>query len=179
MGYKLSSLLSLPLETDVSFYIFSIGDEVWEGGLQELVNKNFDKLALEIGPQNIIVGGLEFGFHGEVVEKYLGKCYKDLKNELPALLITDTHPEELNKDSMRWLIPLEKARDNYGRIDRFLSDLVDFVQRKSDNLVTMFEMESYDNQNQDEPVKIKSPYDRDFVVFKPNKVLPRLKSYWE
>ncbi|MBN1970159.1 MAG: hypothetical protein JW870_12390 [Candidatus Delongbacteria bacterium] len=157
MGYKLTSLLDLPFEEKVSLYIFSIGDGLWEGGLQDLVNKNFDNIAREIGHDAIIVGGLSFSFHGEVVRNYLGVYHKELKNQLPALLITDAHPNNLNDESLRLLIPLSKIKTNYVTIDRFFSDLALFVKGESNVFLTNIK---------DKCQNINSI--NDFVILQPN-----------
>jgi hypothetical protein len=134
MGYKLSSLVHLPLDDTVDMYIFSIGDKLWEGGLGEVVRKNFDNIARAIGPAAIIVGALEEEFHGEVVEKYLGRNYHELKNMMPAILMTDAHPEKLTAKSLRVLVPLREAHERYKTIDDFLADLAAFARGENDHL---------------------------------------------
>ena len=112
MGYKLTNLARLPLQEEIEIYIFSIGDDLWEGGLDEIVRKNFDQIAETIGENAIIVKGLNEEFHGDVVRAYLGKSFQELQNELPALLVTDSHPENLTDGSPEWC--MEEAIAGHG-----------------------------------------------------------------
>ena len=139
MGYKLTSLVHLPLDNTVLMYIFAIGDPAWQGGLDDIVHKNFDNIARNIGPNSVIVGGLNADFRGEVVERYLGRSHYELGKQLPALLITDSHPDELTKDSLRILIPLRVAHEQYRIIDDFLADVAAFARRENDNLLLHLE----------------------------------------
>ena len=44
MGYMLSSLAKLPLDSDIDLYIFVINGG-WRGGAQDLIEQNFARLA--------------------------------------------------------------------------------------------------------------------------------------
>lgn len=178
MGYKLTSLINLPIDDTISIYVFSIGDELWEGGLGEVVHKNFDNIAREIGSNAIIVGALTDVFHQEVVQKYLGVHYKELKNELPALLITDTHPEQLNSKSMRVLIPLRKAHEIYPIIDNFLSDLAAFARGESDDLLNQLEKGLNLSGIAGDIVEFSFPIVPSVLSVNLNKAFKHLKSYW-
>lgn len=135
----MTSLAHLPFEKHIDMYIFSVGDNIWEGGLPEIVHRNFDKIAKEIGPDAIIVGALQDKFYGEVVHTYLGKNYKELKNLMPALLITDSHPSKLCDESFRMVIPLREVHKHYEIIDSFLNDLTAFIRHESDELLRQLE----------------------------------------
>ncbi len=179
MGYKLTSLVNLPVDDTISIYVFSIGDDLWEGGLGEVVHRNFDNIALEIGGDAIIVGALTEFFHEEVVQKYLGVHHKELKNELPALLITDTHPEQLNDESMRVLIPLREAHEIYPIIDDFLSDLAAFVRGESDDLLKQLESGLNLSEVASDIVEFNIPIVPGVVSVNLNKAFNHLKSWWE
>lgn len=142
MGYKLTSLLRLPRMGGVELYVFVVGAWIWEGGLDEVVRKNFDNLAREFGPNAIIVDALTEEFHGEVVQKYLGKNCDELQSMLPAILLTDSHPDELTEESMRVLVPLGDVRRHYEIVDDFLADLASFARGESNQLLQYLEQAS-------------------------------------
>jgi len=179
MGYKLTSLVNLPLDPQTSMYVFSVGDGLWEGGLSDIVHRNFDRIAKEIGPHAIIVGALEESFHGEVVEKYLGLNAHELKNLLPALLITDAHPDRLTEDSLRLLIPLHKAHERYKVIERFLSDLAAFVRGESDALLKQLEDAPKPSEIADDIVKVSVPLFPPFVAVNLNNTVKQLRAWWK
>lgn len=178
MGYKLSSLVRLPFEDDVEMYVFSIGDGIWNGGLHEVVHKNFDNLAREIGPHAIIVEALQAEFHGEVVEVYLGKHYDELKNIMPALLITDAHPDALTPESLRILIPLGDVHQHYPVVDHFLSDLAAFTRGDSDILLKRLEEGIKPLEAASEVVRISLPVVPGFVAVNLNHAVKQLRKCW-
>jgi hypothetical protein len=160
-------------------YVFSIGDGLWEGGLSDIVHRNFDKIAKEIGPRAIIVGALEESFHGQVVEKYLGRNAQELKNVLPALLITDAHPDQLGPDSLRILIPLQKAHERYKVIEHFLSDLAAFVRGDSDTLLKQLEDAPTPVEIADDIVKVNVPILPGVVAVNLNNTVKQLRAWWK
>ena len=178
MGYKLTSLVNLPVDDTVSLYVFSIGDDLWQGGLGEIVHRNFDNIAREIGGDAIIVGALSDFFHEEVVQQYLGVHHHELKNELPALLITDAHPSDLNNESMRVLIPLRKAHEVYPIIDNFLSDLAAFARGDSEDLLVQLEEGLSIKEAAEDIVKFNIPVVPGVVSVNLNNTFKHLKSWW-
>ena len=179
MGYKLTSLVHLPVDDTVQIYVFAIGDGIWDGGLDEIVHRNFDNLAREIGGDAIIVGALTESFHGEVVEKYFGIHQKELKNELPALLITDSHPDELTDESMKVLIPLHKAHEAYPVIEQFLSDLAAFARGDSDDLLQQLEKGVGLVEAADDIVKFNIPVVPGVVGVNLNNAIKHLREWWK
>lgn len=178
MGYKLSSLANLELKDSVDMYIFSIGDGLWKGGLRKVVHENFDEIAREIGDDAIIVGGIREDFHGEVVETYLGKEYEELKDKMPAILVTDAHPNELDQDSLRLVIPLEKAYDRYEVIDKFLNELVSFVRGESDELISSLEESPHPAEMAGEIVQVSIPVLPGIVAVNVNNTARELREWW-
>lgn len=179
MGYKLTSLVNLPFDNRTDMYVFSIGDGMWEGGLADIVHRNFDRIAKEIGPRAIIVGALEESFHGEVAERYLGRNAEELKNLLPALLITDAHPDRLTSDSLRILIPLEKAHARYKVIEHFLADLAAFVRGESDALLLQLEDSPSPASVADDIVKVNIPVVPGVVAVNLNNAVKHLRGWWQ
>ena len=100
MGYQLNSLGNLPIDDSVSLYIFVINGE-WSGGRYEVLERNFSRIAQSIGSTAVIAKGFDKEFYEEVAHTYLGKDHREFRQLLPALLITDTHPDKLTDGSMR------------------------------------------------------------------------------
>ena len=135
MGYLLSDLGKLQVDAQVSLYIFVINGG-WRGGSYQLLMDNFSKLAREIGPNAVIATGLDgAAWTKQVAEKYLGRIGGEdaLEALLPALLITDAHPDEIVPDGLqrqivpdylRLVIPLQTIEQ---RSDRFFGALTDFA----------------------------------------------------
>lgn len=128
MGYLLSSLGNLPVEENIELYIFII-DGSWHGGTIEKINANFENIAKQIGPKAVIAKGFEEGlWTNEVCEKYLGKDYSHLYNLLPAILITDNHPDHLTETSARILVPLKGIEERFEDLDYFFNSLSRFAR---------------------------------------------------
>ena len=135
MGYKLNNLSSLPLDEKIRMYIFAIGVGSWEGALGDIIRINFDRIASKISPSATIVSALTEEMGNEIVEKYLGKTYNELKNEFPALLLTSAHPDRYKPDSPKYLFSLRIVHEKYEIIDDFLEDLIAFARNENRNLL--------------------------------------------
>ncbi|EGQ8922570.1 hypothetical protein GJ207_23855 [Vibrio parahaemolyticus] len=178
MGYKLTSLANLPLSEKVDMYVFLIGGDQWQGGIDEIVKTNFDKLATDIGANAVIVGALTEDFHGQVVDKYLGQKCEELIESLPALLLTDTHPDNLSEDSMRLLLPLAKVQDVYPVVNNFLTDLASFARGESDSLLKALEQQVNASDIANDVVKFNLPVIPGFVSVNLNSTVTHLRTWW-
>ena len=139
MGYHLSSLGNLPVQDDISLYIFVINGE-WRGGFHEIIEQNFVELAKRIGPNAVIAKGFEpTVWSDQVCSKYLGKDTKTLIDVLPALLLTDAHPDHLTDKSLRLLIPLRDVEQRFGGIEVFFRALADFAVNRDPSFLAKFE----------------------------------------
>jgi hypothetical protein len=142
MGYMLSSLAELPVDDSVGFYIFVVAPHGWEGGLYDVVEKNFSKIARSIGKDSVIAKGFnEDLFSDEVCNRYLGKHYSVLLDDLPALLITNTHPEHTTHATSKLFVPLRRAQEKFGSVDAFLSRLIRFVRDGDQSFLDLFQKE--------------------------------------
>jgi len=149
MGYLLTSLGNLPVDEEVKFYVFAINGR-WQEPLYGMIEQNFTSIARSIGKQAIIAKGLNpVEWYGDIAEKYLGKDHDDYFPLLPALLITDTHPDRVTTDSLRLLVPLKDVESRFGGWNQFFSLLSDFVQFKNDDFVKRFQKkeDSFDVAN--------------------------------
>jgi len=139
MGYMLSSLGNLPVQEDISLYIFVVNGR-WSGEFNDLIEKNFSALAKQIGPNSVIAKGFEPKvWSDQVCSKYLGKNTKTMIDILPALLLTDSHPDRLTEKSLRLLVPLRDAEKRFGGANVFFSALAEFAKSRSPEFVARFE----------------------------------------
>jgi len=139
MGYQLTSLGSLPIMSSVHMYIFVINGN-WKGGRYETLERNFNEIAKQIGPEAVIAKSFDQStWSQEICEKYLGKDYNSLIGCLPALLLTDQHPSNLNEGSCRLLIPLERAEKEYGTLESFFRALTHFILNGDKAFLQRFE----------------------------------------
>jgi hypothetical protein len=149
MGYMLNSLGNLPIDSDVKFYVFVINGQ-WQEPLYGMIEQNFSAIARSIGNHAVIAKGLNPPeWYGEIAQKYLGSDHNDYFSLLPALLLTDAHPSEVTRTSLRLLVPLRDVETRFGGWPRFFGLLSDFVQLKNDEFVKCFEkkQDAFDELN--------------------------------
>lgn len=141
MGYVLNKLVNLPIDENVNFYIFLVNGQ-FRDPVYEIVERNFMEIARSIGDHAVIaVGTDKQNFTTSVARKYLGEGNSDnsFTSLLPALLITNAHPEQLRKDSMRLVVPLRDAEPRFGSWQHFFTLLAQFARGESDEFVRQFE----------------------------------------
>ncbi|GAA4003949.1 hypothetical protein [Sphingomonas humi] len=141
MGYVLNELTNLPVDENVHFYIFVVNGQFREP-LYDMIEQNFMELARSIGNHAVIaVGTDKQRFTTSVARKYLGEGNSDasFQNMLPALLITNDHPEELRQGSLRLVVPLRDAEARFGGWHNFFALLSAFVRGENDHFVKKFE----------------------------------------
>lgn len=138
MGYQLTSLGNLPIQPEIDLYIFVI-DGNWRGGRIEILESNFAEIAQSIGPNAVIAKGFQESlWSDELCQKYLGKEYSSMMPHLPALLITNDHPEDLREESLRLLIPLALAEEEFGDLEGFFRDLTRFAKDRETDFLERF-----------------------------------------
>src|SRR5689334_8544723 len=141
MGYVLNELANLPVDENVHFYIFVINGQYREP-LYEMIERNFVEIARSIGGRAVIAMGTDKRqFTTSVARKYLGDGNSDASfvQLLPALLLTNDHPDNLTKDSLRLIVPLREAETRFGGWHQFFDALALFVRGESDDFVRRFE----------------------------------------
>ena len=138
MGYFLNSLGNLPLDSDVNFYFFVINGQFREP-LFRIMEENFTAIARDIGGNAVIGIGLEpKSFTTQVGRKYIGDDFPDYFSLLPALLVTDAHPEKITKDTMRFLVPLAQVEARFGGWSQFFSLLGQLARGENTNFIDAF-----------------------------------------
>lgn len=82
---------------DYCWYVFILEDN-WRDDLRNEVRENFEIFAKESGRHILTIRGFDCNeFYGQVFRKYsLENNYKMEDIERPALLITDTHPNDIS-----------------------------------------------------------------------------------
>jgi hypothetical protein len=141
MGVVLNKLANLSIDDSINFYIFVINGS-YKDPLYENIERNFAALAREIGDNAIIAIGTDTeGFTTSVAKKYLGKDKSDSSflAMLPAMLITNSHPERLSPESLRLIIPLRKVNDQFEGWTQFFHLLTEFVKGNSSEFTKKFE----------------------------------------
>jgi hypothetical protein len=141
MGYALNELANLPIDENVRFYIFVVNGQFREP-FYEMVQENFISIAKSIGNNAVITVGTDpKAFTTSVARKYLGVGNSDnsFLGALPAMLITNAHPEQLTKDSVRLVVPLRDAEKRFGSWAQFFTLLSSYVRGESDEFLKRFE----------------------------------------
>ncbi len=139
MGYALSNLGNLPVQDDIDLYIFVVGSS-WKDETYEAIENNFMELAKRIGPNAVIAKGFEpEAWSSQICDRYLGRNVETLYDVFPALLITDSHPENLTEKSMRLLVPLRDAQKRFGGTAAFFEALSDFARTRNPEFLQKFE----------------------------------------
>jgi hypothetical protein len=55
MGYRISTIANLPIIPNMKLYVFVLGERCWEGGFSSIIEKNFAKLAKNLGRDAMLV----------------------------------------------------------------------------------------------------------------------------
>lgn len=143
MGYVLNELANLPVDDNIHFYVFVVNGQFREP-LYDMVEQNFMEIARSIGNHAVIaVGTDKKQFTTSVAKTYLGEGNTDstFLAMLPALLITNDHPEKLNSGSLRLVVPLRNAEERFGGWQQFFTLLSSFVRGESDEFLGRFQSE--------------------------------------
>jgi len=133
VGYLLTALNNLPIDASVDYYLFLLRAS-FDTPILEAVERNFAKIAIEVGGKGVyaVPAANHDKWLNEVGTKYLGATWQDYEDILPALLLTDRHPEEVTPESLRLFIPLGEVDKRFGSLDKLLVQITRFM-RKEDN----------------------------------------------
>ena len=143
-GYILNELANLPIDEKVNFYIFVVNGQYREP-LYEMIQSNFVNIAQSIGNHAVIATGTDSKrFTTEVARQYLGTGNSDASftSLLPALLITNEHPDRLDEKSLRLIVPLRDAETRFGNLRNFFELLSQFVRGENNYFISQFENKS-------------------------------------
>ena len=139
MGYMLNSLGNLPIDDKIGFYIFVVNGG-WRGGLYDIIERNFANIAKKIGSNAVIAKGLDSeAWSSQIAKKYFGERHGELFHALPALFLTDAHPEKLTRQSLRLIIPLRDVEKRFGDWDSFFGSLSKFAIERDPEFLQRFQ----------------------------------------
>jgi hypothetical protein len=138
MGYLLNKLANLPVSDDVSIYVFVINRQ-YKGRYFEAIERNFPDVARGLGDHGVIARGFDEFFSDEVCLRYLGRSIDTMWDMLPAILVTDAHPERTTEKSMRLLIPIREAEKRFVDLDVFFRGLAQFCRSGSTEFLEKLE----------------------------------------
>jgi len=139
MGYYLNELANLSIDENVHFYIFVVNGQYKEQ-LYKTVQENFVEIAHSIGSKAVIALGTDpKAFSDSVAKTFLGGTDQSYFAMLPAMVITNTHPKKLTKNSVRLFVPLRDAEARFGGWAQFFSLLSAYARGESDKFLKKFE----------------------------------------
>lgn len=142
MGYMLSSVGNLPIEDNISLYIFVVNG-TWRGEPYTTLENNFTNIAQQIGENAVIAKGFEpAAWTDQVAKIYFGNDSNDLFQALPALVLTDAHPEQLNESSLRLIVPLREVEGRFLDWNNFFHSLTEFAVNKNPEFLEKFKDKS-------------------------------------
>jgi hypothetical protein len=152
MGYRIKELAKLPVIPGIDLYIFLLGEEGWRRSAYQYVQENFLRLAERLGPKAAIVSGhdglrlkrdLLIQLSGDKSEHSGPPGLEELANDAEgrggSLLILETHPQNMTKDTLALYLPLAEVGDRFGDIDRFLDELCAFAHTRDEAFIRKFQ----------------------------------------
>jgi hypothetical protein len=149
MGYMLSSIGSLQVDDKVSLYIFVVNGS-WRGEPYDTIDRNFESIAERIGERAIIAKGFDkAAWTSQIAKRYFGENSRRLFEALPALLLTDSHPDNLRTDSLRLIVPLREVKGRFVDWDEFFRFLSEFATHQNSDFLSRFKehMDWFDTAN--------------------------------
>lgn len=146
MGYRIGKLASLPTIEGKSLYVFVLGQRMWHGGLLEIIDKNFNRLAKEIGPKGAVIMGHEgVDLSYELVNAMydngpdgIQEIIADGNSGDGAILILGEHPNSIQKNDMVLYAPLAHLDANFNGLQQFLSELCEFANNRNADFINKF-----------------------------------------
>jgi hypothetical protein len=145
MGYRISSLASLPVIPGIDLYVFALLKHFWEEGPSAELENNFHKLAKNLGPKAAIVMGHE----GNDLTNELYSCLRNLPviHQLldhadmkgPSILILGAHPNEMTADDLLLYANAAEIEERFGGLSYFFGALSDFASGRDSSFIKIFE----------------------------------------
>ena len=149
MGYKISSLRSLPVIPGIELYVFILGQHNWAGGYAQIIEDNFSAIAKKLGEKGAIIAGHD----GVELAKELPHLLSEsaLKNKTVhnfvssgeslglSILLLGAHPSKLDENDLFLLAPIEQIDKQFGSLDQFFSDLCNFAEERNHTFLEKFE----------------------------------------
>jgi hypothetical protein len=145
MGYRISSLASLPVVPGIDLYVFALLKHFWEEGPSAELENNFHKLAKNLGPNAAFVMGHEGNDLTNELYSCLGNLpvihqfldHADMNG--PSILILGAHPNEITKDDLLLYASAVKIEERFGGLALFFDALYNFVFGRDSGFIDRFE----------------------------------------
>ena len=147
MGYKVSSLRTLPVIPGIELYVFILGRNIWASGWRKELERNFNKLARELGSSAAIVSGHDrTNLIIELMESARENNNLSIAQALErqdetCLLLLGAHPSELSDDDLVLLINEEHIQSRFGNMEVFLDELCEFAKNRNESFLEKFQEE--------------------------------------
>ena len=149
MGYRISSLASLPVIPGKSVYVFVLGRRVWDGGLLAEVERNFANVAKEIGSNAAIIKGHEgVELASSLMDAsvngppHLSELLQEAEEGEGSILILGGHPTEIKPDDLALFATLPEIEKRFGSMAAFFSALCKFTTDRNQGFLDVFEDKS-------------------------------------
>jgi len=166
MGGKVSSLDKVPVYPGINTYIFVINVYKWEDSVGKKLDDDFFSIARNIAEDAIIISPLKYEniFAGNLrnlivtqltedkKKRWKGEFPEDLMDFLAkvqilgemvwregGLIILEAHPSQLTSDDLVLAIPMRGIKNNYERIEEFLTDLCEFTKGRNPGFAEKFD----------------------------------------
>lgn len=149
MGYKISTIKNLPVIPEIDLYVFVLGNYEWQGGYREIIERNFNRLAKNLGPKAAIVAGHNgINLSNELIQCLCNRLpdYKLLENLVhktehagTSLLLLGAHPKELKETDLILYAPLSEIDIKFNGLEIFFDELCRFAIDKNESFLKKFE----------------------------------------
>lgn len=168
MGLKVSTIARLPIDSQRDYYVYFL-DYGWSDELSQAMYSNFDNFAAAIaGHRAVVISGLNRTEFANEVLSWHQVNGEDAKNILPAILISDIHPQEFAKPNGSTifppaqehliLLPLSQACRTSSDVSRVLQQILDDI--KAGTRLTDWAVKATLSQGRKRPI--------DMLILQPN-----------
>jgi hypothetical protein len=137
MGYRISTIANLPIIPDMKLYVFVLGERCWEGGFSSIIEKNFAKLAKNLGRNAMLVmahEGIDLGHEliDAVKDRYnLKELIDKAEGGTGGILILGAHPDRIGNDDLILYSPFKSIEEKFSNTDQYFNELCDFATGKN------------------------------------------------
>lgn len=171
MGLMIYSLDNIPENANRDYFIYLL-DYGWDEPIRNILNRNFEKMA-NIAAKNsaVVIKGIAEHFENEVFSYHSINGIND-RDILPALLITNEHPEYFKKNTSRLKYDNFCQKDEFKKIKSILipfkkfcsneTDVINLIDSLFDNIVSKKDFESFSFLQEIGRSK------KDFIILEPN-----------
>jgi hypothetical protein len=138
VGYLSLELDRIP--RDLSWYLLVLRNPFSpaEHAQSERLNAVFSHLARGSGKRALAVKGATERFEEDALKAYFGKGADDFVDLLPGLLISDTHPIEAERASLKLFMPFKKVDEKFFSDGIFYKSLFDLTHGRNEKFLERF-----------------------------------------